>query len=114
MIRVLCVLLLLAGSCGQEKVQVEKPVPVYPPGCDERGCTEPPDPEPEPDKISYQAMQGLLNQYCASCHANAPFMNNERALRNSTTYDRIFNRSMPPQSAEQIAATDRVKMLNWF
>jgi len=113
MIRVLMMCLIFL-SCGEKDTVVqEREVPVFPPGCDKDGC-KPEPPPPGGDPINYAEMQGLMNQFCAKCHASASFMVNERNLRASPVYDWIYTNRMPPQGAPQIPQTFRQDMLNWF
>ena len=64
-------------------------------------------------KPSYAEVQGLLNNYCASCHANANFMKSERGLRDSSVKQRVQNRSMPP-NANALPEEERKLMLAFF
>ncbi len=65
--------------------------------------------------LNYGQMQGLLNNYCASCHASAQFMQSQNALVGSSVRDRLWNNSMPPSNAgKKLPDRERQLMLSFF
>lgn len=100
--------LLLAG-CGSDKPVAEDPqAPASPaPG----GST----PAPSGEKISYQDMQGFMNQYCKGCHASDSFIQSEAGLKSSKAQTRLSNKTMPPSFApKQLPDNIRTQMLSYF
>jgi hypothetical protein len=104
----LLVAMLMAG-CGvlPEHQVVEKPYPVFPPGCDENGCEEVEPPPPGGGGLgstTYAEMQEILNDSCRRCHATADFSNtrSEAELRRLTKVNaRVSNGSMPPPGSPE-------------
>lgn len=113
MLKYFAIGLLAAGvlSCGKDTHVVEKYE--QPPG-------QPPNPgdiDPEPgEKITYDQMRLLLDEYCVVCHSTSPFITDgEAALRNSSAKDQIFSKRMPPSNApKKLGEGDRAIMLNFF
>jgi len=66
-------------------------------------------------KASFSEAREIMGQYCESCHANAPWLDSDRALRNSSVRPRTANKSMPPLSApRRMPDTDRARLLSFF
>jgi hypothetical protein len=60
-------------------------------------------------------MNGLMQNYCASCHSSAGFMQSEAALRSGSVKNRIWNESMPPSNAgKKLGDVERQLMLSFF
>lgn len=66
-------------------------------------------------RTSFTEAQGIMNQYCASCHSNAGFLQSGAALRQSSVRSRVANRTMPTLNApRQMPDADRNRLLNFF
>ena len=104
------VLFAMIIGCGGTKT-VETQVPVPQP-------TQTPGPggeDPGADKISYQKMQGYLNNYCQSCHSTAQFMSSETALRASQVKANLWSKRMPPANASKALPENiRTEMITFF
>lgn len=103
-------ILLVAISCGTDRRQYDG----Y-----NGGGGSPPDPggggDPGDGSLSYAQMNGLMQNYCASCHASAGFMQSEKALRAGSVKNRLWNESMPPSNAgRKLPDTERQLMLSFF
>ena len=107
----IAILFLLATACGSDRRQYD--------GYSGGGTTPPPGggggDVPGGGDLSYAQMNGLLQNYCASCHASAGFMQSESALRNSSAKNWIFNEDMPPSGAgKPLPDKERQLMLSFF
>ncbi|MBP98704.1 hypothetical protein CMK18_22355 [Candidatus Poribacteria bacterium] len=72
-----------------------------------------PEPEPEPKPNFNQAL-ALMTNYCAGCHPNSPWLQNETELKKSNVQARVENRSMPPGNARKMPEEARQQLLNYF
>lgn len=67
------------------------------------------------ERTSFTEAQGIMNQYCSSCHSNAGFLQSGAALRNSSVRSRVSNRTMPTLNApRRMPDGDRNRLLNFF
>jgi len=93
-------------SCGAPAPQEENTKP---------GPVVPPNPKPQPGgKTSFAEAQGIMQKYCAECHAGAAFVKSESGLIGSSAKARVQNASMPPTYADPLPAGDKAKFLNFF
>lgn len=77
--------------------------------------TPPPSPPPSSDVASYDEAMDLLEQYCAQCHSNSPWLNgNELDLKRSTVQIRVQNNTMPPPISNIVMPDeDRERLLTY-
>lgn len=102
-----CLMLVFASACGTDSHTYDRPPVTGPPPGGGGGT-------PGGD-LSYAEMNGLLQNYCAACHASAQFMQSESALLASSAKNRIWNESMPPSNAgKKLPDTERALMLTFF
>ena len=104
-------LILWLSSCGSDTHVIEKykEVPQPPP--------PPPgvDPGRDDGELNFTQMKVYLDKYCLACHATAPFMQSEQALRASSAEDQIWTERMPPSNAPTpLPDKERGIMLNFF
>ena len=101
----------LLFSCGRDTHVIEKykEIPQEPPPVTD-------DKDPGGDvRLSFAEMQTYLDTYCIACHATAPFVQSEAALRASSAEDQIWTKRMPPSNAgTPLPDKERSEMLNFF
>ncbi len=104
-------LLLIVASCGSDRRSYDGYGGGDTPGPAPGGGGDVPGGE-----VSYAQMNGLMQNYCAACHASAGFMQSEKVLRASGgVKDRLWNESMPPSNAgRQLPDKERKLMLSFF
>ena len=101
-IKLLVLLNLLLAGCGKDSS--DPAPPPSPPVVLQPGA-----------KLSYQQMQGLMNQYCKSCHTSDNFIASEAGLKGSKAQVRLTNKSMPPSFASlKLPDNIRTQMLSYF
>jgi hypothetical protein len=68
-----------------------------------------------PGTTSFREARQIMGQYCESCHANSPWLQDGTSLKNSSVKARTENRSMPPQSSSvNMPQAARTKLINFF
>ena len=66
-------------------------------------------------RASFQEVLPVLEKSCQACHANSPWLANERGLKSSSVKARVANRTMPPLNAPQkMSEAERQKVLSFF
>lgn len=102
-----CMLFVLA-SCGTDRRTYG--------GYQDGGGSPPPSGGGGGDEtVNYAQMNGLMQNYCAACHASAQFMQSENALRAGSVKNRIWNESMSPSNAgRKLPDAERQLMLSFF
>jgi len=98
----------LVVSCGGPLVEVSESDPNPPTTVP--GPTPGPTPGPSDERINYEEAVGIMSTYCAQCHANSPWMDNEVAFRESSVGAQVKNRNMPPSYANEEMPDDIRKL----
>lgn len=98
-------------SCGTGETKVVRVPADDPPAQQPR----PPRPGGGGGKTSYAEARQLIGKYCESCHANSPWLRDERSLKASGVKGRTQNNSMPPNNGPvKMGNADRQKLINFF
>jgi hypothetical protein len=110
----LCALIFLIGCGGGTEI-----VEVPPSNGGSGNVNRSPSPIPSPGGggsgggVSFNEARAIMGEFCERCHANAPWLQSETALRNSGVKNRTSNKSMPPNQNEMPDAA-RNRLLEFF
>ena len=114
MIKLILISLMVFVGCGSDE-----PRYVQQPGnSNGGGGVQPPNGgggQQGPGTTSFREARQIMGQYCESCHANSPWLQDGTSLKNSSVKARTENRSMPPQSSSvNMPQVARTKLINFF